>query len=360
MYDAPPPPPASLLIDAERPPSNPYPAPIGGDVPADNRLHSATAQPRLALDFHPAEQLAEQLAEAHAALAEARCAPTPRSSAEPVVLVVGMLDGGCVCGGGGSLHKRCNRCARWIFPLVSVTTLVVFVVAQILNQGIVWLTVDAAPIRLLLPNGLHLQEAAMNATYWESIQDGWDAGAPVSTVMNAVATGVMPAIALVALNVCWFFQSPQVCGGRGLFSILIGAVMQCSKTSSWFLIFSFVQALSFQYSLVFDWNDHPIDIKMDIAATSGAYAMICAILMFQMCSTGIFIADQAMLHAARSAEEMLQAERGPLFATCWKSMTGRWGPADGCGWSAMAWTVMAAVTQIGVAALIFGTPYLTW
>ena len=47
-------------------------------------------------------------------------------------------------------------------------------------------------------------------------------------------------------------------------------------------MFSFIQSLAFQYSLAFDWNnlgDHNIEIKMDVAATSGAYAMTTAIFI---------------------------------------------------------------------------------
>lgn len=197
----------------------------------------------------------------------------------------------------------------------------------------------------------------MNATYWESIQDGWDAGAAVSTAMNAGATGLLPALVLLLLNVCWFFESPRVCGDRDLFSIVIGLAMQCSKTSSWFLMFSFIQALGFQYSLVFDFNDHNIDIKMDIAATSGAYAMTVAILMFQMCSNGIFIADRAMLHASRS-DTTDSATHRPLLTSTWAQMAAS--RENGCDLRVVGSTLAAVLTQTIVAALIIGTPYLTW
>lgn len=332
--------------DAEQPRlQNPYPAPIGSEGRGPGVCGAVSTQP-------PRPNLQEQLAEAKAALAEAR-----RESSEPTVLVVGMLDGGCVCGGGGSLHKRCHRCARWIFPLASATTLAVFVASQVLNQGVVWLTVDAPRMPLLLPDGLHLQQAAMNATYWESIQDSWDAGAAVSTALNAGATGMLPALSLLLLNVCWFFESPRVCGDRNLFGILIGVAMQCSKASSWFLMFSFIQALGFQYSLVFDLNNRDIDINMDIAATSGAYAMTSAILMFQFCSNGIFVADRAMLHASQSDKSLGETARGPLLACTWARMTASSGNGDLRAVGAMA---TAVLTQICVAALIIGTPYLTW
>lgn len=350
--------------DEEQPaPENPYPAPIradsarlNGDAPYPSSIDTEEARSirshRMGSAPQPSRRdLQEQLAEVKTALAEAQARALP----EPVVLVVGMLDGGCVCGGGASLHKRCHRRARWIFPLASIATLAVFVASQILNQGVVWLTVDAPKMPLLLPAGLHLQQAALNETYWESIQDAWDAGAAVSTAMNAGATGMLPALSLLILNVCWFFQSPRFCGDRNLFGILIGLAMQSSKASSWFLMFSFIQALGFQYSLVFDFNNHNIDIKMDIAATSGAYAMTAAILMFQMCSNGIFIADRAMLHASQS-QTTNSATCMPLLASAWTRMTvGR------SNTFRMVGSMLAAVlTQVIVVALIVGTPYLTW
>lgn len=357
--------------DAEPPPTsspaNPYPSRSDFEAARRNltRAVSPTPQPQPAAAASTQPGLEEQLAAAKTALAKAR----DESSTEPVVVVVGMLDGGCVCGGGGSLHRRCHRRARWIFPLASAVTIGVFVASQILNQGVVWLTVDAPDIRFLLPDGLHMQQAAMNATYWESVQDGWDAGATVSTVLNAGATGLLPVVCLLVLNICWFFQSPRVCGDRNLFSALIGVLLQCSKLASWFLMFSFIQSLAFQYSLAFDWNnlgDHNIEIKMDVAATSGAYAMTTAIFMYQLCANGIFFADRFLLYARGSGYVPGGGARRPLLACAWTQMTA--GPNDGSSpggggggqLCTVVRTVAAAVTQVIVAALVVVGPYLTW
>ena len=305
------------------------------------------------------EQLAEARQETKAALAELARRDS-EDATEPVVLVVGMVDGGCVCGGGASLHRRCHRRARWIFPLASLCTLGVFVAAQVLNQGVVYLTVDAPDIHLLLPKGLHIQQIAQNATYWEAIQSSWDAGATVSTSLNAGLTGVLPVISMVTLNICWFFQSPRIRGHK-IFGLLIGVLMQCSKMASWFLVFSFLQSLAFQYELAFDWNnkgDKDIQIKMDVAASFGAYAMTIAIVMFQCCANACFVVDR-FINGQDSDEKRARRqatggdEKRPLLLCVWKQM------ATDRGYQPV-WLVAAALVQLAVAGLVVAGPLLTY
>ena len=340
-------------------------APSGGDSPTRREFDAARRSLTQAVGPAPRspptgleEQLAAAREETRAALAELERRDS--ADAEPVVLVVGMVDGGCVCGGGASLHKRCHRRARWVFPLASLCTLGLFVVAQVLNQGVVYLTVDAPPIRLLLPKGLHTQQAAQNATYWQAIQSSWDAGATVSTALNAGLSGILPIFSVISLNVCWFFQSPRVRGHK-VFGLLVGVLLQCSKMSSWFLVFSFLQSLAFQYELAFDWNgrgDKDIQIKMDVAATLGAYAMTVALVMFQLCANGCFVADR-YINGQDSEEKRArrQASGGdearPLLLCVWRQMAAQ----QACR---PVWLAAGALLQLAMAALVLAAPLLTW
>ena len=234
------------------------------------------------------------------------------------------------CRGAGRCRALCGCAARWALPTAVAGCAAVFLWSQQLVGAIIWagaqITMDGEMNRF----------PALNTTYWQSIQDGWQSGARASQALNAFCSGVWPFACMLALWVLWFVPRPRAVARWATVTVLT------TKWISWYLVFACIQALAFQYRVTIALFPPPLTfivlLDVDIQASDGVFLLSAGIFTLQILGNVVFIADRALPNGAEpersrrgsEVQAALMAEGGggggsgryPLFlAVFWRCVT---------------------------------------